>query len=45
MERTSNDIDLALSFQEEEGCKEVWNKINDLQGKVSGFHVIDIYDE
>jgi len=31
----TNDIDLALSFQEEEGCKEVWNKINDLQGKVS----------
>ena len=31
----TNDVDLALSFQEEEGCKEVWNKINDLQGKVS----------
>ena len=41
----SNDIDLALSFQEEEGCKEVWNKINDLQVSQCGFHVIDIYDE
>jgi len=31
----TNGIDLALSFQEEEGCREIWNKISDLQGKVS----------
>eukprot|EP00501_MAST-03F_sp_TOSAG23-6_P001913 GSMAST32.ASY1.ANO1.1993.1 assembled CDS len=34
-------VDLALSFQEEDGCQEIWSRIAEIQGKfASDYHCV-----
>mmetsp|Transcript_31052 Transcript_31052/g.41037 ORF Transcript_31052/g.41037 Transcript_31052/m.41037 type:complete len:785 (-) Transcript_31052:262-2616(-) len=40
-EENNAGTDLALSFQENAGCLEIWNKICDVQGKFSDFRADD----